>query len=157
PIRHPYILTSPQVAPGYFKGLAFFSCGPLRPPLPSSGYIDSNLDRALGRSCAPGTSFPPPSYEAFAMRVATPMAATSTCRLPTAAKAGSSSISVMAASATWGCPGGEAPEQVGARVDRVIARSRVVDGDIALFAHGHVLRVLVAGWIGLPASGGQHF
>src|SRR5215510_14238151 len=38
-----------------------------------------------------------------------------------------------------GCPGGEAPEQVGARIDRVIARSRAVDGDIALFAHGHVL------------------
>jgi broad specificity phosphatase PhoE len=56
-----------------------------------------------------------------------------------------------------GCPGGEAPEQVGARVDRVIARSRAVDGDIALFAHGHVLRVLAARWIGLPASGGQHF
>ena len=56
-----------------------------------------------------------------------------------------------------GCPGGEAPEQVGARVDRVIAQSRAVDGDIALFAHGHVLRVLVACWIGLPAGGGQHF
>ena len=56
-----------------------------------------------------------------------------------------------------GCPGGEAPEQVGARVDRVIARSRAVDGDIALFAHGHVLRVLAARWIGLPAGSGQHF
>ena len=56
-----------------------------------------------------------------------------------------------------GCPGGEAPEQVGARVDRVIARSRAVAGDIALFAHGHVLRVLVARWIGLPVSHGQHF
>jgi probable phosphoglycerate mutase len=56
-----------------------------------------------------------------------------------------------------GCPGGEAPEQVGARADRVIARSRAVDGDVALFAHGHVLRVLVARWIGLPAGGGQHF
>jgi broad specificity phosphatase PhoE len=56
-----------------------------------------------------------------------------------------------------GCPGGEVPEQVGARVDRVIARSRAVDGDTALFAHGHVLRVFVARWIGLPASGGQHF
>jgi broad specificity phosphatase PhoE len=42
-------------------------------------------------------------------------------------------------------------------VDRVIARSRAVDGDIALFAHGHVLRVLAARWIGLPAGGGQHF
>ena len=56
-----------------------------------------------------------------------------------------------------GCPGGEAPEQVSVRVDRVIARSRAVDGDIALFAHGHLLRVLVARWIGLPAGGGQHF
>jgi len=56
-----------------------------------------------------------------------------------------------------GCPGGETPEQVGARVDRVIAQSRAVDGDTALFAHGHVLRVFVARWIGLPASGGQHF
>jgi probable phosphoglycerate mutase len=56
-----------------------------------------------------------------------------------------------------GCPGGEAPEQVGARADRVIARSRAVDGDVALFSHGHVLRVLVARWIGLPAGGGQHF
>ena len=39
----------------------------------------------------------------------------------------------------------------------MIARSRTVDGNIALFAHGHVLRVLVARWIGLPAGGGQHF
>jgi probable phosphoglycerate mutase len=56
-----------------------------------------------------------------------------------------------------GCPGGETPDQVGARVDRVIARSRAVNGDVALFGHGHVLRVLVARWIGLPAGGGQHF
>jgi broad specificity phosphatase PhoE len=56
-----------------------------------------------------------------------------------------------------GCPGGEAPEQVAARVDRVIARSRAGEGDLVLFAHGHVLRVLVARWIGLPAGGGQHF
>jgi broad specificity phosphatase PhoE len=56
-----------------------------------------------------------------------------------------------------GCPGGEMPAQVGARADRVIARSRAVDGDVALFAHGHVLRVLAARWIGLPVGGGQHF
>ena len=56
-----------------------------------------------------------------------------------------------------GCPGGEAPDQVGARVDRVIVRSRAVDGDVALFGHGHVLRVLAARWIGLPSGGGQHF
>jgi broad specificity phosphatase PhoE len=56
-----------------------------------------------------------------------------------------------------GCPGGEAPEQVGARVDRVITRLRAADGDSVLFAHGHLLRVLAARWIGLLPSGGQHF
>ena len=56
-----------------------------------------------------------------------------------------------------GCPGGETPEQVGARADRVIARARAVEGDVALFAHGHVLRVLVARWLGLPPGAGQHF
>ncbi len=56
-----------------------------------------------------------------------------------------------------GCPGGETPEQVSARVDRVIARSRAVAGNTALFAHGHLLRVFAARWIGLPARGGQHF
>jgi broad specificity phosphatase PhoE len=56
-----------------------------------------------------------------------------------------------------GCPRGETPEQVGARVDRVIARSTAVAGNTALFSHGHLLRVFAARWIGLPASGGQHF
>jgi broad specificity phosphatase PhoE len=56
-----------------------------------------------------------------------------------------------------GCPGGEVPEQVGARVDRVISRARVAEGDVALFAHGHVLRVLAARWLGLHAGAGQHF
>ena len=56
-----------------------------------------------------------------------------------------------------GCPAGETPEQVAARVDRVIVRSRAIDGDVVLFAHGHVLRVLAARWIGLSALGGQHF
>jgi probable phosphoglycerate mutase len=56
-----------------------------------------------------------------------------------------------------GCPGGETPEQVGVRVDRVIARTRALDRDILLFAHGHVLRVLAARWIGLPPENGQHF
>jgi broad specificity phosphatase PhoE len=56
-----------------------------------------------------------------------------------------------------GCPGGEAPEQVGARADRVIARARAAEGDVVLFAHGHVLRVLAARWLGLPPGHGQHF
>ena len=55
------------------------------------------------------------------------------------------------------CPGGETPEQVGARVDRVISRTRAITGNAALFAHGHVLRVLGARWLGLPAGAGQHF
>jgi probable phosphoglycerate mutase len=52
-------------------------------------------------------------------------------------------------------PGGESMTDAGARVDRVIARVRTVgDGDVALFAHGHVLRVLAARWCGLdPADG----
>ena len=54
-----------------------------------------------------------------------------------------------------GSPGGESPGEVGDRVDRVIARARAVEGDVALFAHGHVLRVLGARWIGLPAGEGQ--
>jgi broad specificity phosphatase PhoE len=56
-----------------------------------------------------------------------------------------------------GCPGGETPKDIGARVDRVIARVRNASGDVALFAHGHVFRVLVARWIGLPPAAGQHF
>ncbi|SBO42834.1 histidine phosphatase family protein [Cyanobium sp. NIES-981] len=55
-----------------------------------------------------------------------------------------------------GCPGGETPEAVAARVDRVIARVRAVDGPVALFAHGHLLRVLAARWLGLPAAAGAH-
>ena|SRR5579884_1285077 len=56
-----------------------------------------------------------------------------------------------------GCPGGETPAQVGARVDRVIAKVRGMTGNLALFAHGHVLRVLAARWIDLPPGAGQHF
>ena len=56
-----------------------------------------------------------------------------------------------------GAPGGETPGQIAARVDRVIARIRAATDDVALFAHGHVLRVLAARWIGLPAGAGQHF
>jgi broad specificity phosphatase PhoE len=56
-----------------------------------------------------------------------------------------------------GCPGGESPDQIGARVDRVIARARAADGHVALFAHGHVFRVFAARWLGLPATAGCHF
>jgi probable phosphoglycerate mutase len=56
-----------------------------------------------------------------------------------------------------GCPGGESPEQVGVRVDRLIGRVRAVPGRVALFAHGHVFRVFAARWIGLPPTHGRHF
>ncbi len=56
-----------------------------------------------------------------------------------------------------GCPDGESPAQVGERVDRVIRRVRENGGRVALFAHGHLLRVFVARWIGLPPSHGAHF
>jgi broad specificity phosphatase PhoE len=53
-----------------------------------------------------------------------------------------------------GCPGGETAADVGARVDRVMAELRELEGDAAVFAHGHVLRVLGARWIGLGPEGG---
>jgi broad specificity phosphatase PhoE len=53
-----------------------------------------------------------------------------------------------------GCPGGETAAQVGARVDRLIGEVGSLDGDAALFAHGHVLRVLAARWVGLPPEDG---
>ncbi|HEY1268729.1 MAG TPA: histidine phosphatase family protein [Candidatus Binatia bacterium] len=56
-----------------------------------------------------------------------------------------------------GCPGGESPEEVAARADRVIDKVCAIDGDVALFAHGHILRVLVSRWIGLSPRAGEHF
>jgi probable phosphoglycerate mutase len=55
-----------------------------------------------------------------------------------------------------GCPGGEDAEQVGARADRVIAELAGHEGDVAVFSHGHMLRVLGARWIGLAATRGAH-
>jgi broad specificity phosphatase PhoE len=53
-----------------------------------------------------------------------------------------------------GCPGGEQAAEVGARADRVIAEIGSTEGDVALFAHGHVLRVLAARWLGLGPEAG---
>jgi probable phosphoglycerate mutase len=54
-------------------------------------------------------------------------------------------------------PEGETAAQVGARVDRVIAELRSAGGDAAVFAHGHVLRVLAARWLGLEPEAGALF
>jgi probable phosphoglycerate mutase len=56
-----------------------------------------------------------------------------------------------------GCPGGESPEQIGARVDRVLRRFDPVEGDALAFAHGHVLRVLTARWLEMPVAAGARF
>ena len=54
-----------------------------------------------------------------------------------------------------GTPDGESLDAAAARADRVIARALDAGGDVALFAHGHILRILGARWIGLsPAAGG---
>ena len=53
-----------------------------------------------------------------------------------------------------GCPGGEAAGDVGRRADRVVAELRLLEGDAAVFAHGHLLRVLAARWVGMPAEAG---
>ena len=56
-----------------------------------------------------------------------------------------------------GCPGGETPDQVGARADRVLERVGQAGGDVLLFAHGHILRVLTACWLDMPAAAGARF
>ena len=56
-----------------------------------------------------------------------------------------------------GCPGGETVEAVGARADHVIARVRACAGDVLLFAHRDIFRVLAARWLGLAAREGRYF
>jgi broad specificity phosphatase PhoE len=56
-----------------------------------------------------------------------------------------------------GCPGGESPDQIGARADRVVSRLRAIRGNVLLFSSGHFLRVLTARWLGLEPAGGRYF
>ncbi len=54
-------------------------------------------------------------------------------------------------------PNGETGAQVAARADKLIARAKTAGGDVALFGHGHMLRVLTARWLGLTAAEGRLF
>lgn len=56
-----------------------------------------------------------------------------------------------------GCPNGEAAADVAARVDPLLAALAAGEGDVLVFAHGHVLRVIAARWLGLPPSDGRLF
>jgi broad specificity phosphatase PhoE len=72
---------------------------------------------------------------------------------------GITTVEIRAEQPNWylwrdGCPHGEGAADVGRRVDRVIAPLRNLQGDAALFAHGHVLRVLAARWLRLEPEAG---
>jgi broad specificity phosphatase PhoE len=56
-----------------------------------------------------------------------------------------------------GCPGGESVEAIGGRADRVVARLRAIDDSVLVFSHGHMLRVLAARWLSLPAGHARYF
>ncbi len=56
-----------------------------------------------------------------------------------------------------GCPHGESPGDVSSRADRLMTRFRTLEGNVAVFSHGHLGRVLAARWIGLPVTQAQHF
>ncbi len=56
-----------------------------------------------------------------------------------------------------GCPGGESPEQVGARADRVLDKARALDGNKLLFSSGRFLRAIGARWLRLNVSAGRYF
>jgi broad specificity phosphatase PhoE len=75
---------------------------------------------------------------------------------------GLTSAEILAKRPDWqmfrdGCPGGESPEQVAARADRVVSRVRAIHGDALLFSSGHFLRTLAARWLALDAGGGRYF
>lgn len=58
---------------------------------------------------------------------------------------------------TGDVPGGESIDDVAARADRVIDRALTVEGDVALFAHGHILRMITARWCELDPVEGRRF
>jgi len=75
---------------------------------------------------------------------------------------GQRSLEIRAERPGWklfrdGCPGGETPDQVGERADRIVRQIRSFQGDILLFSSGHFLRVLAARWLELAPAAGRLF
>lgn len=75
---------------------------------------------------------------------------------------GRTSAQIKAARPDWslwrdGGPGGESAAEVGLRVERVLVEARAAPGDVLLFAHGHVLRVLAARWLEQPPEAGRFY
>jgi broad specificity phosphatase PhoE len=56
-----------------------------------------------------------------------------------------------------GCPGGESPQDVGSRADRVLPELRSAGGDVLVFAHGHLLRMLMSRWMNLAPEEAARF
>jgi broad specificity phosphatase PhoE len=75
---------------------------------------------------------------------------------------GRTSVEIHAERPGWqlfrdGSPGGESPEQIGARADRVVRRVRAIEGNSLLFSSAHFLRVFAARWLGLEPGAGRYF
>jgi len=75
---------------------------------------------------------------------------------------GRRTVDILAERPGWflfrdGAPGGETPDQAGARADRVIHRVRAIGGNVLMFSSAHISRVLAARWLGLEAAGGRLF
>lgn len=76
---------------------------------------------------------------------------------------GLTTVEIQAKQPGWnifhdGCPGGESVEEVSARADRVVERLKALGSPEAfVFSHGHFLRVVMARWLGLPATAGAYF
>jgi broad specificity phosphatase PhoE len=71
-------------------------------------------------------------------------------------------VDILAERPDWqlfrdGCPGGESPEQVAARADRIVQRVRRIGTDVLLFSSGHFLRMLAARWIDAEPIAGRSF
>lgn len=74
---------------------------------------------------------------------------------------GRRTVDILAERPGWflfrdGCPGGETPDQVAARADRVVRRIRAIQDNVVVFSSAHILRVLTARWLGLEAAAGRY-